>query len=155
MASHARLADDVGYDADLAGWAYAQADLLRMCQPAGIDWANIAEELKDLGNSQFKAFGSALEVVLVHMLMWDLQPERRGSSWAVSIFNHRGHAAYELGTNPSFRSRIAEALEPAFQRAVRTAASEMKTPLRAMPQSNPYSREDIMNRSFDWPEELP
>ncbi len=155
MASQARLADDIDYDADLAGWAYAQAELLRARRPAGIDWVNIAEELKDLGNSQFKAFSSALQVVIAHMLKWDMQPTRRGNSWAISIRNHRDMARYELKANPSLRSRIDEALDPAWRRGVGDASAEMDIPLRHMPADNPYSWDEIMNRPFDWPEEQP
>ena len=156
MASHARAAPLAPtYDGDLAAWAYHQAEILRARQPAGFDWENIAEELKDLGNSQFKAFTSALQVVIAHMLKWDMQPERRGVSWVVSIRNHRDHAQYELDTNPSFRSRIDEALVPAWRRGLADAAGEMDIPLRRMPQENPFSFDDIMNRPFDWPEELP
>ncbi len=153
MASQARLPDEVDYDADLAGWAYAQADLLRALRPAGIDWANIAEELKDLGNSQFKAFSSALAIIIHHMLKWDMQPERRGNSWARSIRNHRNEAKYDLRTNPSFKSRIDEALDMAWQRGVSDASGEMDIPLRQMPETNPYTWDDIMNRPFDWPED--
>ncbi len=153
MASQARLPDDIAYDADLAGWAYAQADLLCTRRPAGIDWANIAEELKDLGNSQFKAFSSAVGVIIAHMLKWDMQPDRRGNSWAGSIRVHRVHAAYELRTNPSFKSRLDEALELAWPQGVGTASGEMDVARRDMPMACPYSWDDIMTRPFEWPED--
>ena len=119
MASQHRVDPaQTGYDEDLADWAYNQSRLLQKLRPAGVDWANIAEELKDFGNSQFKAFASALQIVIVHMLEWDRQPERRGNSWASSIRMHRDHASYELHANPSFKSRIDEALGVAWRRAV-------------------------------------
>ena len=144
-----------GYDDDLAGWAYDQSRLLLALRPAGVDWANIAEELKDLGNSQFKALSSALQVVIEHMLKRDMQPVRRGNSWAASIRNHRDHANYELKANPSFRSRINEALEPAWRRGVADASAAMDIPLRDMPRANPYTWDDIMTRPFEWPEDQP
>jgi len=143
------------YDEDLADWAYHQSRLLLALRPAGVDWGNIAEELKDLGNAQFKAFDSALEVVILHILKWDMQPERRRNSWAASIAVHRDHAAYELATNPSFKSRINEALATAWRRGSAGAAGEMDIALRDMPTTTPYTWEDIMTRAFDWPEELP
>ena len=157
MASQARLAEpsEPTYDGDASAWALRQAELMMSRRPVEFDWANIAEELRGLSTSEFKAFTSAIEIVLVHMLKWDLQPERRGVSWVVSILNHRDHADESLRANPSFKPRIGEATAAAWRRAFRTAASEMGRPLRSSPKANPYTWDDIMTRPFDWPEEQP
>ena len=154
MATLARPAEIAGpsYDEDLAGWAYAQSAALLTLKSEGIDWANIAEELKDLGNSQFKSFVSEVQLVIAHMLKWDMQPQRRGNSWANTIAVQRDTALGELAANPSFKSRIGEALEVAWRRGVRDASSAMDIPLRALPSECPYTWDELMNRPIDWPE---
>ncbi len=153
MATQARLPDDgPSYDADLAGWAYSQSATLLELRPSGIDWANIAEELKDLGNAQFKAFVSAIELVIAHLLKWDHQPERRGNSWAATIRVQRDHFLTDLAANPSFKSRIDEALAIAWRRGVSAASAEMDVPLRDLPTEWPYTWQQLVNRPIDWPE---
>ena len=69
------------YDTDLYSWALQQAGLLRAGRLSEIDAPNIAEELVDVGNEQYDKLESALAVLLMHLLKWDRQPERRSRSW--------------------------------------------------------------------------
>ena len=139
-------------DDDLAGWAYGQAETLQLLRPAGVDWENIAEELKDLGNAQFKGFVSAVQLVMAHMLKWDMQPQRRGNSRANTIGVQRDTALGGLAANPGFKARIEEAMVVAWRRGIRDASSAMDIPLRAMPQTCPYGWDELMFREIDWPE---
>lgn len=152
MADAARTLAELApaYERDFAAWAHAQAEALRTARPAGIDWQHVAEELTDLGNSEFKAFVSALEKLIEHQLKWDLQPERRGNSWANTIAVQRDHAASELAANPSFAARRDEALAIAWRRGVRAASSAMDKPMRDMPSACPYDWDAIMARPIEW-----
>ena len=38
-----------------------------------------------MGAEQYDKLESALEVLLMHMLKWDHQPERRSRSWSLTI----------------------------------------------------------------------
>src|SRR5437870_7790133 len=79
------------YERDLYSWAVEQAALLRAGRIAEADALNIAEELDDVGNEQYDKLQSALRVILMHLLKWDHQPERKSRSWWASITVQRNH----------------------------------------------------------------
>lgn len=141
------------YEDDLAAWSFHQAMLLRSGQLHLLDRAWIAEELEDVGSEQFDRWESALRLVLMHMLKWDHQPERRARSWTNSIAMHRRRAARQLKKNPSFQSRFGEVLVEAYEDARAETAVETDMPLRRFPAACSYSWDEIMTRPFDWPED--
>jgi hypothetical protein len=77
------------YDRDYYGWIGEQVALLRAGRLGEIDAANIAEELSDMGQSEFAQLRSILRVLVMHMLRWDQQPEHRTPSWIFSIREQR------------------------------------------------------------------
>jgi len=62
---------------------------LRAGRLAEIDPAAMAEEIDDVGEEEYYRLESALRVVMLHLLKWDHQPDRRSRSWALSIREHR------------------------------------------------------------------
>lgn len=145
-------ADRPLYDADFYSWTLAQAAELRDRRPAGLDWENLAEEIEDLGGEVFNKLRSSFRVILVHMLKWDHQPERRSRSWAASIDTHRIEIDFVFDRNPALRRRQVEAISGAYRQARVRAAVEMKRDKKALPETCPYSLEDVLTREFEWPE---
>ncbi|MDP4022215.1 DUF29 domain-containing protein [Methylobacterium sp. NEAU 140] len=136
------------YEDDFYTWTQEQGARLRTGDFASLDLENLAEEIESLGKGQFASLASALRIVLLHMLKFDHQPARRTRSWAVSIATHRKHIVAELKDSPGLKSRIAEAVERAYDRARIEAAGETKLPLKRFPEICPYTTEEIMNRPF-------
>jgi hypothetical protein len=136
------------YEQDFYGWAFEQADLLRRTAPAGLDAENIAEELQDLGGSQYDKLESALTVLLMHMLKWDHQPDRRSRSWANTIRTQRRHYGKVLKANPSLKPRRDEALAEAYEDARASASSETDLPIKTFSDICAYSWSDILDRPF-------
>lgn len=135
---------------DLHAWAQQQAALLRAGRVAEADLPHIAEELDDLVGAQYDKLESALRVLLMHMLKWDHQPQRRGRSWANSIATQRYAIARVLRKNPSLKARLDEAIADAWGDARRAASSETDLPLSAFPEALPYDWAAIMDRAFDF-----
>ena len=144
---------EAGYEADFHLWALAQAKLLLDGKLGEADIANIAEEIESLGREQFSKVRSALVVILLHMLKWDHQPERRSRSWATSIRDQRDALEDVVEDSPSLRRRRTEALDRAYRRARNRAADETELPLSRFPVECPYSLDDILGRPFRWPDE--
>jgi hypothetical protein len=138
----------VSYEKDFAGWAFAQAKLLRQGAFPGIDVENIAEELETLGRDEFNKLESALTIVVMHMLKWDYQPAKRSRSWANSIRIQRIHAARQIRDNPSLKPRLNEALNEAYETARLQASTETKLPPKAFPAECPYTWSDVTERPF-------
>lgn len=137
------------YEADFSAWLYEQAALIRSGHTAEMDAENVAEELEGMARSEFSKLVSALRVLLMHMLKWDHQPERRSRSWESSIREQRYRYDDLLEDNPSFRSRREKALERAYRSARNLAADEIDVPREEFPSSCPYDWDDILNRPFE------
>ncbi len=134
------------YEDDLYSWVEDQVALLRAGRLAEIDAENVAEELADLGSEQFDKLESALTVIMLHLLKWDGQPERRSRSWDNSIEAHREHVRRVLRENPGLRSRLPEALADGYTDARVRASTEMDCDRDSLPAECPFTWDDVMTR---------
>ena len=139
------------YRRDLYTWALQQAAALRAGELDRLDLTNLAEEIQDLGSEQLHKLTSAYRVILIHMLKWDYQPERRTRSWVTSIRSHRVAADDVLEDNPGLKSRRAMALARAYRRARIDAGGENGLGEDAFSEECPYSLDEVMSREFVWP----
>lgn len=139
------------YDRDFYAWANQQAALLRAGKLSAADVEHIAEEIESMGRSEKRELESRLEILLLHLLKWQFQPERRGTSWEVSITNSRDQLADHLVDNPSLKVKLPEAIEKAYRRARRDARAETGLPEATFPAECPWPFEVLMDEAF-WPE---
>lgn len=139
------------YDLDFYTWTLEQAAALRGRKLSALDIDNLAEEIEDLGKEVFAELRNSFRVILVHMLKWDHQPERRSGSWAGSIETHRLDIEDIVRDNPALRPRQEEGVELAFRQARIKAAVEMKRDKASLPTACPYTLDEILNRPFEWP----
>ena len=137
------------YDHDLYSWAVEQAALLRAGRISEADALNIAEEIDDVGNEQYDKLESALRLILLHLLKWDHQSERRSRSWTLSIAVQRKHVLKVLRKNPGLKPLADEAVAEAFETARLEAASETELEVETFPLECPYSWHDIMELPID------
>ena len=137
------------YEVDGYGWAMAQTALIRDGRSDEIDWENVAEEIESVGKRERSTLKSHLIQVIIHMLKWDVQPERRGKSWYVSIGTQRVHAQDALRENPSLKPTLDEVVSEATNTARRLAAIETKLPEKHFDLVS-YSVDDVFNRPFEW-----
>jgi len=153
-----RNKDDIGlapdtpvhadYERDFYSWLMEQARFLREGRFDALDCDNLAEEIESLGREQFNKLVSALRVLILHMLKWDHQPERRSRSWMLSIKTQRRQLGYVLSDNPGLKPRLQEAIGRAYGDARIDAAHETGLDEDVFPAACPYSFEDITSRSF-------
>jgi len=99
------------HEADILIWSEHQADLLRrraageLVNEAELDWLNIAEEIEDVGRSEWRDVESLLGQALGHMLKaaaWPLS--RDAPSWRAYAIDFRRQARRRFV--PSMRQRI-------------------------------------------------
>jgi hypothetical protein len=143
-----------GIDEDYLAWVEAQVAHLRARRFDLIDHANIAEELSDMGKSELHRLRSALRVLLMHMLKWDQQPERRGRSWSATIREQRRRIEDLLSDSPSLKSRLSRAIRGSYVDAAGWAAIETNLAEDDFPAECPYSWDDIMARPFETDDEI-
>jgi hypothetical protein len=85
-------------------------------------------------------------VLLLHLLKWDHQPERRSRSWDLSITTQRVEVDDVLTDNPGLKPRIPEALARAYRKARLDAAKETGLDEATFPKTCPYSFDEAMTR---------
>ena len=137
------------YETDFYLWTQQQADLLRQGEfnRVDLDLANIAEEIESMGSSQKNALQSYLFNVLMHLLKWQYQPERRGTSWELSIDNGRSAIERLLENNPSLAPQLPAFIIAEHHRARKRAAKETGLPLTTFPDQCPFTVEQVTG---DW-----
>ncbi|MCC3464907.1 MAG: DUF29 domain-containing protein, partial [Microcoleus sp. PH2017_06_SFM_O_A] len=77
------------YDTDYLRWIETTVEKLRSRDYSNIDWENLIEEIEDMGRSERRSLESNLVVIILHLLKWQFQPDRRSGSWKASIAEHR------------------------------------------------------------------
>ncbi len=138
----------VPIEADYCAWVEQQVALIRQRRFDAVDWTHVAEELSDMGRSELWRMRSALRVLLLHMLKWDQQPERRSRSWTASIREQRRRISRLLKDSPSLKARRPDLLADAYEDARGLAAIETGLPDDEFPRVCPYEWTDLMDRPF-------
>ena len=77
------------YKADFNLWIEQTAQLLRSHRWHEIDVEHLIEEVESLGKSERLFIASQLTRLLLHLLKWQYQPQRRSDSWLDSITDSR------------------------------------------------------------------
>ena len=77
------------YDQDYYLWLEHTTQLLKQGKFSGVDIPNLIDEIEGMGKSQKQALKSNLRVVLMHLLKYQYQPEKRSNSWKYSIREHK------------------------------------------------------------------
>ncbi len=146
------------YEDDVYTWSQEQAAALRRAArtrlnlPEPVDFANVAEEIESLGASQLRELYSRYRVLLLHLLKWQHQPDRRGPSWRVTIRNQRDEIAELLGMSPGLKPKRPAQLTKAYRGARQDAADETGLPLERFPETCPYTLEQVESATW-WPGE--
>lgn len=136
------------YRRDPYAWSLEQARLLKEGRLTEVDTQSVAEEILDVGRNEYDKLESALQVLLMHMLIWDHQPENRSRSWENTIIEQRERTLRQLRENPSLRSRREEAVREGYRAGRLSASSETDRDLEAFPAECPYDWDAILNRPF-------
>ncbi|RCJ22338.1 hypothetical protein A6S26_21505 [Nostoc sp. ATCC 43529] len=129
-------------------WIEQTAQLLRSHRWDEIDIEHLIEEVEGLGKSERRAIASQLTRLLLHLLKWQYQPQRRSDSWLDSITDSRTQIELAIIDSPSLKSYPTEQLEESYQRARRQAAKQTEMLISTFPEECPYSLELVLDE--DW-----
>ena len=136
------------YDQDLSAWAAHNANLLRKGQFKDLDIEHLIEELDDMGKSEFRAFESHIQNLLMHLLKWQMQPLMRSGSWRGTIDNARHAMVKLLRDNPSFKSRLQQTIAEEYPYARKSASYETGLALSAFSASCTYSSDQLLDEEW-------
>lgn len=142
------------YDEDFFAWAMEQSAALEARRTDQVDWTNLAEEMRSLGNNEKNEIESRLLVLLQHLLKWAYQPSGRKGGWAATIREQRRRIGKRILQSPSLKSYPAEVLADEYADARLNAADETGLSVDAFPQACPFAIDDVLDPNF-WPETHP
>lgn len=136
------------YDHDVVAWANEQAALLRAGRFDEVDIEHIAEEIEDVGKSERRELASRMAVLLMHLIKWAYQPERRGASWQRTIKEQRRAIAVHLDETPSLKVTLSDSrwVVGVWSDAVTKAIEE--TGAMEIPEFCPWTMEQILSAEF-------
>jgi hypothetical protein len=142
------------YDADILLWSEQQADLLRRLARGervnnAVDWANVIEEVGDVGRSEFNSVASLLEIGLTHLLLAHASPQPEPvNHWRSEARTALAGAARRY--SPSMGPRLD--LGEVWSLAVASARDKLAAqggPARPLPPACPFTVEDLVQRLPD------
>ncbi len=136
------------FEQDFVAWADQQALLLEQKRWEELDLAQLVEEVRDLGNRHRDALESQLTRLLMHLLKWNYQPDKRSNSWKSTIKEARKQIERLIRKHPVLKVHLELHLEECYQDAREDASDETGLNLDVFPIVCPYSIEQLSDRNF-------
>jgi hypothetical protein len=143
------------YESDFYAWTQAQArELRRLAQTRPnlpLDLKHIAEEIRDLGKSEYEAAFSLTQRILEHLLLIEHSPATdQRLHWSDEIDTFRDQIDRKL--SPTIRRQLKREFAEAFARARRRVQRKMerhgeRQAAAALPADCPYTVEQVLG---DW-----
>jgi Domain of unknown function DUF29 len=136
------------YEQDFYLWIQTTAELLKQGRLTELDLENLIEEIETMGRSEKKALRSNLQVVLMHLLKYKYQAEKRSGSWRATIREHRKRLREALEESPSLKPYFGEVFGLCYDDARLLAADETELAVATFPQQSPFTPEQAFDPDF-------
>jgi hypothetical protein len=120
-----------------------QAECLRRQQWDALDLDHAAEEIEGLGHRQCHAVTKHLRVLLLYLLKWEHQSERRSKRWLRRIDQAQAELESYLWESPSLQAQLPTLVGRAYLQACRLAARETGLPPATFPVTCPWPPEHL------------
>jgi len=137
------------YDDDYYTWSKRQAAALRALSARApsneVDWANLIEEVEDLGKNLVRAVRSALYRLMEHPALIALAPDDapERAHWLGEMRSFRADA--DADYVPSMRQKLTPALDRAWRNARLAAAEKLRADPRLLPEERPVTLAELLH----------
>jgi len=136
------------YDQDYCLWLETTAKLLETGDFYQLDSPNLIEEIQSIINSQKIELESNLEILLMHLLKYKYQPEKRSHSWKYTIIEHRNRIAKTFKYSPSLKNHYKEVFTECYQVARKFAANETGLSIDTFPLESCFNLEQVLDENY-------
>ncbi len=136
------------YEKDYYLWLTNTANLLRAENLAELDLLHLIEEIEDMGKRERRSLYSNLKILLMHLLKYRYQPEKRSHSWRYTIEEHRQRIAEAFSDSPSLQGYLLEVFDKCYQDAKKLAAKETGLAKEAFPTESPFTTEETLDPDY-------
>ncbi|MFM2063375.1 MAG: hypothetical protein RLZZ507_3045 [Cyanobacteriota bacterium] len=136
------------YEQDFYLWIETTAKQLKAGKFAEIDLENLIEEIESMGRNEKHALESNLVILLMHLLKYKYQPEKRTNSWKATIREHRRRLTRSFKESPSLKTYFQEVFMECYQDARQQASDETGLLLDMFPVESPFNTDECLNQDF-------
>ncbi|EAM50422.1 Protein of unknown function DUF29 [Crocosphaera watsonii WH 8501] len=113
-----------------------------------LDIENLIEEIEAMRRSEKKGFRSNLEILLLHLLKWKYQQNKRSGSWKRSIIEDRNRILDELQDSPSYKPYYEQIFNKCYQNARKYAEAETGLSIKTFPEICPFSKIEVLTIDY-------
>lgn len=136
------------YNQDYYLWIKNTVKLLDTGKFTEINLDYLIEELEDMGNSEKRAVSSNLRILLMHLIKYKYQPEKRSNSWLFTIVEHRKRLKVLFKNSTSLKNYYYEIFSETYEDAKDLASAETGLSINDFPNSSPFTPEDVLNENY-------
>ncbi len=136
------------YEQDYYLWLTTTAEILKSNNLSQLDIPNLIEEIKDMGRSEKNALESNLCIIIMHLLKYKYQPEKRTNSWRYTIREHRRRIRKAFRNSPSLKPYFHQVFAECYEDARKLAADETGLPLNTFHHEPIFTPEQILDPEY-------
>ena len=136
------------YDQDYYLWIMKTIELLNKKKFSELDLTNLVEEIEDMGKSEKKSITSNLRILLMHLLKYKYQSDKRTNSWLFTIVEHRKRLQEAFKVSPSLRRYYEEVFLDCYQDARELASAETGLSMQIFSEVCPFTPEEALNSKY-------
>jgi hypothetical protein len=124
-------------DVDYVAWLEEQVAHLRAGHLHALDVENVAEELEGLMKKERRQLENRLEILILHLLKWDHQPDQRSNRWRSTVAAQGRRLRRLLQDSPGLKHEVEPMSRKAYPGAVQGAAIETRVSEATFPDTLP------------------
>lgn len=136
------------YEQDYYLWLTNTAKILKSKDLSALDLPNLIEEIQDMGRSEKNALESNLCIIIMHLLKYKYQPEKKTNSWRYTIREHRRRVRKALRNSPSLKLYLNQIFPECYEDARKLAADETGLPLNTFPNKAMFTPEETLEPEY-------
>lgn len=136
------------YEQDFYLWIERAVNLLRAANLNELDLENLIEEIESMGRSEKRSISSNLRILLMHLLKYKYQPEKRSNSWRYTIIEHRKRIQEDLQDSPSLRKHFLAEFDKIYADAMELASVETGLDINLFPSESPFTTDQVLDKSY-------
>ena len=136
------------YNQDYYLWLEETVQLLQTGKFSALDIENLIEEIAYMARREKRALESNLTQLLMHLLKWKYQANRRSNSWRRSIVEHRKRIRRDFEDSPSLKRYFEETFNRCYQDAIDLAVAETGLEPNTFPLQCPFTTEEVLKPGY-------
>lgn len=136
------------YERDYLEWLEATCNQLKNREFDFLDLENLIEEIETLGRSEKREIVSRLRILLMHLLKYQYQPNKRTNSWKYTIREQRLQILKSLRDSPSLKNYSQTIFVETYSDARALAADETGLDINAFPQDCPFDIKLVLDTEW-------